>query len=108
MNSPVVGSAPVAQRRAPAAGEITDGLLLEADDDEGTGQGLGQPGALQNVKRWMKQLHFPDQVRPGLLLRFGLIWFVLSPYVRLLVIELGTYVSSLRRLRMCIDEGKRG
>lgn len=62
-SAPVVGGAAVAQR--PVAGEVTDGLLLlEADDDEGTGQGLGQPGALQNVKRWMKQLHFPDQVCP--------------------------------------------
>ena len=60
--TPATDGSAVVRRRAPVVAEMTDGLLREAE--EVIEEGLGPAGPMQNVKRWMKQLQFPDQVRP--------------------------------------------
>ena len=59
---PVTDGSAGARRSAPMLAEMTDGLLNEAEEKEAD-EGSGPAGPMQNLKRWMKQLQFSDQVR---------------------------------------------
>ncbi len=50
------------RRLLPVAAELTDGLLLEAVAPAAAADGAVE-GPLENVKRWMQELQYPEQVR---------------------------------------------